>query len=191
MIYVISGTNRPGSRTRQVADQVASIYKTHAKDIEIIDLAKLSFDSLVNAKYDVKNTALDVRSAIDKIDAAAGLVMISPEYNGSMPGALKYFIDHWSYPRSFEYRPVAFIGLGMRWGGLRPVEHLQQIFNYRNAFIYPERVFLMNISNILIDGKIVDQEITKLIDKQADGFVKFIAGLKSQNLHANSSRTAE
>lgn len=186
MIYIISGTNRPGSRTRQVAGQVANIYKAYTKDIEIIDLSELSLESLANAKYDAKATGSDVQLAISKIDSSDGLVIISPEYNGSLPGALKYFIDHWSYPRSFEYRPVAFIGLGFRWGGLRPIEHLQQIFNYRNAFIYPERVFMTNISNVLVDGKIVDAEISKLIDKQARGFVKFIAGLKSQNLHPNN-----
>lgn len=186
MICIISGTNRPGSRTRQVVGQVANSYKAYYKNIDIIDLAEMSFESLANANYDANAVGPDIKSAIAKIDSADGLVIVSPEYNGSMPGALKYFIDYWSYPRSFEYRPVAFIGLGFRWGGLRPIEHLQQIFNYRNAFVYPERVFMTNISNILVDSKIIDAEISKLIDKQARGFVKFIAALKSQNLHANN-----
>jgi chromate reductase, NAD(P)H dehydrogenase (quinone) len=185
MIYVISGTNRPGSRTRQVAEHVLQLLKKNTPDVELIDLATLPYDEMSNAAYG-KTLPSTVQKAIDKIDSSDGLLVVTPEYNGSMPGALKYFIDHWSYPKSFEYRPVAFVGLGFRWGGLRPVEHLQQVFNYRNAYIFPERVFLTNISNVLVDGKIVDPEIAKLLEKQSKGFVKFIAALKSQHLHPSN-----
>lgn len=184
MIYIISGTNRPNSRTRQVAEYVLQLYKKITTEVEIIDLCQLPFDELANASYGGE-VPTAVRAAINKIDSADGLIIITPEYNGSMPGALKFFIDHWSYPKSFEYRPVAFIGLGFRWGGLRPVEHLQQVFNYRNAYIFPERVFLTNISNTLVDGKITDEAVAKLMDKQANGFTKFISALKSEKLHPN------
>jgi NAD(P)H-dependent FMN reductase len=182
MIYVISGTNRPGSRTRQVSQIVADRLKKHTPDVEIIDLAQLSFSGLTGAQYGGSGLPTDMASAIAKVDSSDGIVIVTPEYNGSMPGALKYFIDHWSYPRSFEYRPVAFVGLGFRWGGLRPVEHLQQVFGYRNAFSFPERVFLTNIGDVLKDGQIVDKMVSDLLDKQANGFVRFIAGLKSQGL---------
>lgn len=183
MIYVISGTNRPQSRTRQVTEHVAQGLKKYYPQTEIIDLAALPFEEL-NGQHYGKETPPKIKEAIAKVDSSDGLLVVTPEYNGSMPGALKYFIDFWSYPKSFEYRPVAFVGLGFRWGGLRPVEHLQQVFNYRNAFIYPERVFMTNIGDVLKDGKIVDEFVTKLLDKQAHGFVKFIAGLKSQGLHS-------
>ncbi len=183
MIYIISGTNRPGSRTRQVATIVQRHFQVYTPDTEIIDLAELPFHEMSHAKYDAAALPDSIKTVIGKLDQADGIVIVTPEYNGSMPGGLKFFIDHWSYPKTFEYRPVAFVGLGFRWGGLRPVEHLQQVFNYRNAYVFPERVFLMNISNVLVDGKITDTMVTDLLDKQARGFVKFIKALKSQNLH--------
>lgn len=184
MIYIISGTNRLNSRTRQVVSCISDHYKEIGQSTEVIDLAKLPFDQLNGGHYGGTLPA-EFNTAIEKINSADGLVVVTPEYNGSMPGALKYFIDFWSYPKSFEYRPVAFVGLGFRWGGLRPVEHLQQVFNYRNAFIFPERVFLTQISDVLKDGKIVNAEIEGLMKKQATGFKKFIAGLKDQGLHPN------
>jgi NAD(P)H-dependent FMN reductase len=83
---------------------------------------------------------------------AAGLHVVSPEYNGAIPGVLKYFIDMLKFPESFSNRPVCFVGLaaGM-WGALRPVEQLQAIFGYRNAFIYPDRVFLPTVNDRLDD----------------------------------------
>jgi len=116
--------------------------------------------------------------------------MIVPEYNGSYPGALKYFIDHWVYPDSFEFRPVTFIGLGGKFGGLRPVEHLQQVFGYRNGFVYPERVFLTDIFGILKDGQIQNPVLMKLLESQVTGFQKFVKGLQTVGLDANSRRAA-
>jgi chromate reductase, NAD(P)H dehydrogenase (quinone) len=182
MIYILSGTNRRGSRTRQVAEQVLQKFKKHTKDVEIIDLTDLPFQELNDSHYGGRNLPTVIGAAVEKINKSEGLVVITPEYNGSMPGVLKFFIDHWSYPTSFEFRPIAFVGLGMRWGGMRPVEHLQQIFNYRNAFIYPERVFINNIDTALKDGVLGDQMVNELLDKQANGFVRFIAGLKEQKL---------
>ena len=106
---------------------------------------------------------------------ASGLHVVTPEYNGSMPGVLKYFIDLLKFPESFERRPVCFTGLAAgTWGALRPVEQLQQIFGYRNAHIYPERVFIPGIGNQLgADGRLKDEELVGRLRKQAAGFAEF------------------
>jgi chromate reductase len=117
-------------------------------------------------------------------------VMVVPEYNGSYPGILKLFIDYWKYPESFEHRPVAFIGLGWRWAGLRPVEHLQGVFGYRNAYSFPVRVFLPNIGNTLKDGKLTDPAIDEMLKTQTREFAKFVRGLKSESLDSVSRKLA-
>ena len=102
--------------------------------------------------------------------------MVTPEYNGSLPGVLKYFIDMLKFPESFEGRPVCFIGeaAGM-WGALRPVEQLQMIFGYRDAFLYPERVFMPRINDLLDDkGRIKDAELVDRLCEQQKGFIEFV-----------------
>lgn len=81
---------------------------------------------------------------------------------------------------------MAFIGLGGRWGGLRPVEHLQQVFGYRNAFIFPNRVFLNQVDTVLKDGEVTNPMLLDLLKVQTRDFAKYILGLKSQGLDANS-----
>ena len=103
-----------------------------------------------------------------------------PEYNGGAPGVLKYFIDLLPFPESFEGRPVAFTGVaaGM-FGALRPVEQLQQIFGYRNAYIYPNRVFIAGVHEVLTeDGKLTDEKLQLRLASQARGFAAFIRSLK-------------
>jgi NAD(P)H-dependent FMN reductase len=185
--YIISGTNRPGSRSRQVSTLIQKIYVDLAEQVEIIDLAELPYADLTGAHY--AGGASDLwTAAINKVNSASGLIFVVPEYNGSFPGALKYFIDHWKYPESFEYRPVCFVGLGGLFGGLRPVEQLQQVMGYRNAFQYPERIFLTNIFKTLKAGELDDPVALPLLKSQAKGFQAFVKALESQSLDANSKR---
>lgn len=103
-----------------------------------------------------------------------------------MPGVLKYFIDMLKFPESFEKRPVCFIGVSAGiWGGLRPIEHLQQIFGYRNAFVYPERVFLPQINTLVNEsGRLTSPELLDRLKSQAEGFISFVELLKGVKLRS-------
>jgi len=79
---------------------------------------------------------------------------------------------------------VCFIGLSAgAWGALRPVEQLQAIFGYRNAHLYPERVFLPRIHELLdANGQLNNPELLDRLKAQANGFVQFVERLKQVNL---------
>lgn len=182
MLYILVGTNRENSRSQQVAEIIKPLYEKQGLETKIMNLNDVGIDDLTSKSYaEIKPQR--IQDAVEELLNADGLVCVVPEYNGSMPGALKYFIDHWKYPDSFEHRPVAFIGLGGMFGGLRPVEHLQQVFGYRNAFIFPDRIFMHNVWNYLNGGEIKDETIFELLKHQSLGFGRFIKALKSEKLH--------
>lgn len=185
MKIIIAGTNRPGSRSLEVAHLVQKLYKDQGEETEVLSLTEIPFSEVNGTQYSEKQPP-SLAKWIERLDQAEGLIIVCPEYNGSMPGILKYFIDHWKYPVTFEYRPIALIGLGGKFGGLRPVEHLQQVFGYRNAYCFPERVFISNVWNVLKEGTIQDDLTMGLLKKQALGFSKFVKALQSQKLDANS-----
>ena len=179
MITLIVGTNRPGSNTRKVATQIEEIYAELKLPLHVLDLAKLPQEIFSPTSYAEKpKSFLPFADAVLKSD---GLHVVTPEYNASVPGVLKYFIDMLKFPESFEHKPVCFTGLaaGM-WGALRPVEQLQAIFGYRNAHIFPTRVFMPQINNLLDDsGKIKDAELIGRLKSQAEGFAKFVEKIKA------------
>ncbi len=185
MIEIVSGTNRPNSNTIKVAKFVVEIFREIKAEVDLLDLAHLDLKDLADGEY-YKGPQGTYLKAVDRMQKARGVLFVVPEYNGSYPGALKLFIDYWRYPQTFENRPIAFVGLGSRWGGLRPVEHLQQVFGYRNGYIFPQRVFLTHIKDTFKDGKVTDPLVHDLLKIQARDFLKFIAGLESQGLDANS-----
>ncbi len=182
MITLIVGTNRPGSNTRKVAAQLEEIYAELKVPLHVLDLAKLPPEIFAPTSYAEKPKSFQLFA--DTVLQSAGLHVVTPEYNGSVPGVLKYFIDMLKFPESFEAKPVCFTGLSAGiWGALRPVEQLQAIFGYRNAHIYSARVFMPQIHNLLdTSGKIKDAELFGRLKAQADGFAEFVEKLKGVKL---------
>ena len=182
MIALLIGTNRPGSNTRKVARHVEEIYAGLKVPLRVLDLAALPPEIFSPASYAEKPKSF--RPFSDAILQSSGVVVVSPEYNGGIPGVLKYFIDMLKFPESFINRPVCFVGVaaGM-WGALRPVEQLQAIFGYRNAYIFPDRVFIPAIHSALDEaGRLREPEIVQRLRNQADGFVTFVERLKGVKL---------
>lgn len=177
MITMVVGTNRPGSNTRKVASHVEEIYRELKTPLRVLDLAQLPSEIFHPSSYAEKPKSF--APFADGVLQSSGLVIVTPEYNGSVPGVLKYFIDMLKFPESFEQRPVCFVGLGAgMWGALRPVEQLQAIFGYRNAYLFPERVFLPKINDLLdANGRLKDPELINRIREQQKGFIEFVRKL--------------
>ena len=182
MLVQIVGTNRPGSNTRKVAAHIEEIYQSLGVPLAVLDLAKLPPEIFAATSYAEKPKPFEPFA--QGVLNATGLIVVTPEYNGGVPGVLKYFIDMLKFPESFERRPVCFIGVAAGiWGALRPIEQLQAIFGYRNAFIYPERVFLPKVYELLgDDARIKDPEIVERLQAQAAGYIEFVERLKGVKL---------
>lgn len=174
MIEIISGTNRSGSNTLKIAKLTQELYSAKGIKAEIIDLVDLPAGIFTPDAYWKKPAEFE--PFLNRVLKADGLHVIMPEYNGSFPGVLKLYIDMMKFPESFENRCVCFTGIAAgAWGGLRPVEQLQQVFSYRNAHICPSRVFVNLVGNKLdAAGKMTDDFMLKLMEKQVVDFSLFI-----------------
>ena len=174
MIVILVGTNRPDANSRKVALEIESIYKNlnvETKLLDLIDLPSAIFDPEAYAK---KPDAF--KKFTDLVLESEGLHVVTPEYNGGFPGVLKYFIDMLPFPESFEGRAVAFTGVAAgQFGALRPIEQLQQLFSYRNGYLYPNRVFIPGVNSVLNDsGKVTDEKLKERLASQAEGFARFV-----------------
>lgn len=181
MITLISGTDRKNSTTLKVSLIVKSLIEDLGEKIQFVDLAGLP-EGIFSAKnYGSPPPAFaEYQKMILETD---GILTVVPEYNGSFPGALKYFIDLLKFPESLYRKPSGFIGLADgRFGALRAVEQLEMIFNYREANLFGQRVFFQKVRDVIsADGKeIKDPFIKDLLPKMLSGFISF-----SQKLSKN------
>jgi NAD(P)H-dependent FMN reductase len=176
-ILVIAGTMRVGSMSLKVSRQLELEYRAAGVGCEVLALETMPAEAFVPGVYGSK-PAWVVRKQ-EQVLAARGLHVVTPEYNGSFPGVLKHFIDLLKFPESFEGKPVAFTGVAAGvFGALRSVEQLQMIFAYRNAYLYPARVFIPQVHTKMNEaGQIADVEIARRLGEQARGFDAFVRSL--------------
>lgn len=181
MITLLVGTNRPNSNTRKIALEIQRIYADLGVELGWLDLAELPPEIFSPTAYAEKPAAFNRFN--EAILSATGIIVVTPEYNGGFPGVLKYFLDMLKFPESLNRRPVCFVGLAAgAWGALRPVEQLQQLFLYRNAFIYPERVFLPAVHSLLSpEGRLNQADLVDRLRSQAAGFVAFVKKFTPSN----------
>ena len=174
MIALIIATNRPGSNTAKVAAHVADIYAALDEPPQIIDLLQLPPDLFLPASYE--KVPVSFEPFQEPIRRAQGVVIVTPEYNGTMPGVFKYYIDMLEKPDDFEGMPVTFVGLAAgQWGAYRPVEQIQDMFAYLGALVYPERTHLAKINDHLDEnGRVKTPEHVERLEKQAKGFLEFV-----------------
>ncbi len=99
MITLVIGTNRPGSNTRKVARHVEQIYAELKVPLRVLDLAQMPAEIFSPTSYAEKPAAF--RPFAEGVLQASGLHVVTPEYNGSVPGVLKYFIDMLKFRESF------------------------------------------------------------------------------------------
>jgi len=172
-ILIVSGTNRPHANALRVAGVLRGNYRRLGVAHEVLSLEELPREVFDGSAY--ANKPSGMVAIQHRVLDAIGLHVVTPEYNGSFPGVLKYFIDMLKFPESFEHKPVAFVGEAAgTWGGLRAVEQLQLIFGYRNAHVLPDRVFIPGVKTKFDDdGKLTDAGIEERLAKQCERFARF------------------
>jgi chromate reductase len=119
-----------------------------------------------------------------RIRAADAILIVTPEYNYSIPGVLKNAIDCASRPygdNAFEGKPVAVMGasIGML-GTARAQYHLRQSFVFLNMYPLnrPEVMVPFASEKIDKDGNVTDQKTKDKIKELVESLVSWTRGLK-------------
>src|SRR5687767_3415714 len=106
---IVSGTNRPDNLSLRVARLCQGILQEKGLNAELLDLEQLpreiAFDYLDARSSD---GFLPYQSLVDR---SQHFIFVAPEYNGSIPGILKLFIDACEYPESFKGKTAALVGI--------------------------------------------------------------------------------
>jgi chromate reductase len=120
----------------------------------------------------------------DAVRAADGVVIVSPEYNFSIPGFLKNALDWVSRmpDQPFKGKPIALqSATGGPVGGARVQYHLRQVMVFLDAHVFtrPE-VFIGNAaSKIDAAGTIHDETTRKFIRDQLAAFGGFVRRVRA------------
>jgi NAD(P)H-dependent FMN reductase len=134
-LHIIIGSTRPSRAADLVAPWVIDRARNHEGfDVEVLDLrdwALPMFTETFETVGDFNNPTYSspvVRAWNQKIAEADAFLVITPEYNHSVPAVLKNAIDSVFVSFAFRNKPIAAVGYsGGIAGGVRAIEHLAQI----------------------------------------------------------------
>ena len=123
-VLIILGSTREGRLGEDVARWLMrQLSGRQDADFELADLREYRLPIYEGPSPDHRDAA--VRRWADKVAAADGYVVVTPEYNHGYPAVLKSALDH-AY-QEWNRKPVAFVSYGGHAAGYRAVEQLRQM----------------------------------------------------------------
>ena len=177
-VLVICGSLRKGSYNAALARTLPALAPGGMK---LRDAP--SFASFPLYNFDIQDATgfpPEVNAWADAIRRADGLIIVSPEYNWSIPGGLKNAIDWVSRMKEqpFKDQPVALqSAAGGILGGSRMQYHLRQSLTSIDALLFGRPEVIVTFAAQKFDEKTLelkDQTATDMIKLQLAGFEQFI-----------------
>jgi NAD(P)H-dependent FMN reductase len=134
-LQIIVGSTRPTRTADLVVPWVVSRASAHEGfDVEVVDLRDWPlpfFGEHLGTIGDFSDPTYSepiVKAWNDKIKEADAYIVVTPEYNHSLPGVLKNAIDSVFISFGFRNKPIATVGYSAGIGaGIRAIEHLAHV----------------------------------------------------------------
>jgi len=163
MITVISGTDRSGSRTMQVAQYYFNLLKGSPEKINLISLEVLK---------SVKRDSFLIEMEREILIPTEKFIIVMPEYNGSFPGILKLLFDNTDIRKCWWHKKALLVGVADgRGGNLRGIEHMTNILHYLKMNVHYNKLPLSKINDELNEnGEFINPMTIKAIEEQVQSF---------------------
>jgi NAD(P)H-dependent FMN reductase len=127
-VAIILGTTRPGRKADAVARWIRDLAtRRHDAAFELVDIADYHLPMLdepvppIFGHYEHAHTM----AWSEKIASFDAFIFVTPEYNRSIPGALKNAVDF--LYREWNNKAAGFVSYGADAAGARAVEHLRLV----------------------------------------------------------------
>ena len=169
-----AGSLREGSLNRAALLAAVDL----APEGTTIETLGLETIPLYNGDLDVDGGPEPVRTFKERIAQADGLLIVTPEYNYSIPGVLKNALDWASrpaYKSVLAHKPVAFFGASMSpLGTARAQSQLKHVLLGTLSEVFPYPEVLVGAAHKKFDesGKLTDaatgEHIAKLLGAYSD-----------------------
>jgi chromate reductase len=144
----------------------------HGLELREVPIAPLPFYS-PDLDGDFPQAAQDFKSALDAVDA---VMLVTPEYNRSVPGVLKNALDFVSRPRgrnSFAGKPSAVIGTSVGPIGTAVAQqHLRSILSFLASpeLAQPEAYIQTTEGLITPEGEVTNERTAAFLDTWLTAF---------------------
>ena len=175
-IGVLAGSLRKGSYNGSIARALPALAPA---GVSIGALPPIGDIPLYDSDLQAKGFPAPVTALAEAIRGMHGVILVSPEYNYSVPGVLKNAIDWVSRVpnQPFAGKPIALQSATMGpLGGARVQYHLRQIFVFLDAQVMNKPEVFVGLAQNKIDahGAITDTATSEFIAGQLKAFADYV-----------------
>jgi chromate reductase len=180
-VFALSGSLRTESWNTKLLRLAVPLLQARGVEVDLFDFRAAQIP-IYDPDTSDTNPAPQVLDAKERIRKAHGLFLVSPEYNNSVPGALKNFIDYVSRPAKdhpFGGKLVAHLGATPGgFGTLYSQAAIRQIFHALRAWSLPGHFVVSNAPTAFTaDGKLADPkrqaELERFVGHYVDELRRF------------------
>ncbi|RUV67581.1 MAG: NAD(P)H-dependent oxidoreductase [Mesorhizobium sp.] len=174
-IAVLVGSLRTGSLNRKVAELLVRI-SPNDLSLEIVGIGDLP---LYNEDLD-ENAPREWQAFRERIKASDAILFVTPEYNRSVPGALKNAIDVGSRPYGasvWDGKPGGVITASPgAIGGFGANHHLRQMFVFLNVLVMQQPEAYLSHASEMFDesGALVHERSREFLTSFLDAYAKWV-----------------
>lgn len=167
-ITIISGSTRAKSRSAKVASFIQASFEGQlGQSVYLLDLAKTPLkywdETFWSNHAEFDPAWSEARQHIIESDA---VVVVTPEWNGMSPPALKNFF-HLAVKGEIANKPGLLVSVSASVNGVYPIAELR-LNSYKNTFLcyIPQHVIVRNAGNVLNDFNVpVDKDDEAIRDR--------------------------
>ncbi|MBV9250153.1 MAG: NAD(P)H-dependent oxidoreductase [Acetobacteraceae bacterium] len=180
-ILGIAGSLRKGSFNRASLRTAVELAPS-GMTIDVFDISSIPLYNEDVRQQGFPPVVEDLRA---RIKSADGLLLVTPEYNYSIPGVLKNAIDWASRPpeQPFDGKPIGLMGASAGLMGTgRAQYHLRQCFVFLNGLVMnrPEVMIPAAQNKFDANGALTDQQTRDFIAAHLVAFKSWVQRIKQE-----------
>ncbi|MEO1211660.1 MAG: NADPH-dependent FMN reductase [Cyanobacteria bacterium J06638_20] len=169
-IVGMAGSLRKDSHSHQALRLAADRVSALGAEMEILDFREMNLPFCDGSK--AYPDYPDVRRLQDTVAAADGLILVTPEYHGSVSGVIKNALDLMSFDQLSDKVTGCISVLGGQ-SNSNALNDLRLIMRWVHGFVIPEQVAIAQAWNAFDeDGNLRDPKLGERLDKFAYSLVE-------------------
>lgn len=123
-LVIINGSQRTGRNSIHVSRYLESSLEEKDVRVRLLDIGEFRFPVMEERMRFLDELPPRMQEFSDVLLQADGIILVTPEYNGSYSGALKNTLDY--FKSEYEWKPMGLVSVSTgKLGGVNALHHLQ------------------------------------------------------------------
>lgn len=170
-LVIINGSLRKGRNSIHVSRYLEQLLKQQSYDVNLLDIKDFNFPVMEERMRFLEEVPPRMPLFSDLLNRADGLLIVSPEYNGSYSGALKNTLDY--FKSEYERKSMGLVTVSTgKTGGINAMHHLQAWAIHVKGIVSPYKLLVDQVEEkFASDGVLTDKGFEKVAQKFLKEFI--------------------